>query len=275
MFDQSVTPGSDPSDLGAAATGAERRRLAAIAEHDLIETPSEVEFDEITRLTADLLDAPIALITVVHEHEQYVKSRWGADIGTIPRCVAFCAHTIQSNDLFVVPDTHEDDRFVRNPIVTGGLKIRFYAGAPLITREGLRIGALCVIDTVPRHDFSPADRRILIRLATIVAERLKGRRATVLRSRSDVSERVAAQEACERHNGRANELEEIRIRTRQVIQNVSTLAQRASLLALNAQIEAARAGDAGSVFMTVSAEMNRLARDVETASLTAAKLLDD
>ncbi len=124
-------------------------RLAALRSLDILDTPPEGDFDEITALVAAICRAPVALVSLVDECRQWFKSRVGLEAAETPRDVSFCAHTILGPDLLLVPDAAADPRFADSPLVTG-LGLRFYAGAPLVTPEGHVLGALCVMDHRPR-----------------------------------------------------------------------------------------------------------------------------
>ncbi len=129
----------------------EPQRLDALRRYQILDTAAEDSFDELTRLAAQICKAPVALISFVDAERQWFKSRVGVQDTETAREVAFCARTILSTDLFIVPDAHADERFAANPLVTGPPYVRFYAGAPLITQDGYSLGALCVIDHVPRE----------------------------------------------------------------------------------------------------------------------------
>ena len=154
----------------------ETERLKALGRYAVLDTPPEASFDRITALAARLFSVPIALVSLIDAHRQWFKSCVGMDINApdVDRNIAFCAHTIQQDQALVIPDAIVDPRFVGNPQVTGAPHIRFYAGAPLITSDGFRLGSLCVIDTVP-HQLNDAQVATLESLAAIVIEALEAR----------------------------------------------------------------------------------------------------
>jgi len=129
----------------------ENARLEALRSCHLLDTKTESAYDDLTRLASYLCGTPIATITLIDAERQWFKSIQGLAIVETPREHSFCAHAILQFDLMVVPDATLDKRFADNPLVTGEPHIRFYAGTPLITSEGLAIGALCVIDRIPRQ----------------------------------------------------------------------------------------------------------------------------
>ena len=114
----------------------EPSRLEALHQTDVLDTPPETAFDQLTWLASKICGVPVALITLVDTHRQWFKSHQGIDILETPRDVALCAYTILRDDLFVVPDATQDHRFADNPLVAKEPKIRFYAGAPLTTADG-------------------------------------------------------------------------------------------------------------------------------------------
>ncbi|AHM61320.1 GAF sensor signal transduction histidine kinase [Flammeovirgaceae bacterium 311] len=126
-------------------------RLLALQRYQLLDTGSEEQFDDIVKLASQICNTPVSLISLVDSKRQWFKARKNFSIPEISREYAFCAHTILSDELLVIEDATADDRFKNNPLVTGDPDIRFYAGAPLITHDQYRLGALCVIDRIPRN----------------------------------------------------------------------------------------------------------------------------
>ena len=128
----------------------EARRLAHLDRLRIMDTPAEAAFDELVILIAGLCEVPTALISLVDDRRQWFKARVGMEATGGPRSEAFCAHAIRDDALFLVEDTHLDPRFAENPQVISSPMIRAYAGAPLTTSLGTRLGTLCIIDHVPR-----------------------------------------------------------------------------------------------------------------------------
>lgn len=129
----------------------EAERLRALYQYHILDTQPEKDLDDLVQLAASICHAPIALISLVDSDRQWFKSKIGLTETQTARIVAFCSHTILGADLMVVSDALTDDRFANNPMVTGDPSIRFYCGGPLMTPEGHAIGALSVIDRVPRE----------------------------------------------------------------------------------------------------------------------------
>ena len=129
----------------------EKERLADLQSFKILDTPPEEELDNLTQLAAHICATPMAVISLVDASRQWFKARVGVDLTGTPREQAFCAYAILQHDLLIIPDATKDERFARNPLVTSGPKIRFYAGAPLLSPDHHVLGTLCVIDRVPRQ----------------------------------------------------------------------------------------------------------------------------
>lgn len=127
----------------------EKERLLKLKEYNILDTPQEDSFDEIVKLASIICKAPMSTITLIDEKRQWFKAKVGVETNETSREVAFCAHVINGDDLMVVNDALEDERFFDNPLVTDN-DYRFYAGMPLITPDGNKLGTICVIDNVPR-----------------------------------------------------------------------------------------------------------------------------
>ncbi|SEI37542.1 GAF domain-containing protein [Dyadobacter koreensis] len=125
----------------------ESGRLEAIKSYDILDSLPEQEYDDITRLASEICQTPISLISLLDDTRQWFKSNRGLQVRETPIEYAFCSHAISNpNEIFIVPDSRKDPRFSENPLVTGEPYVIFYAGVPLVDRNGFPLGSLCVID---------------------------------------------------------------------------------------------------------------------------------
>ncbi|THF71633.1 sensor domain-containing diguanylate cyclase [Deinococcus sp. Arct2-2] len=150
----------------------EYARLLALAQYEILDTFPEEAFDRVTRLAAHLLKTPVAMVNFVDQHRLWGKAAVGVDPARMPRSEALCAWTILQDTPMVVENAHLDSRFCHNPLVTGDPHIHMYAGAPLTSPSGHRIGTLCVVDDQP-HPLTAADLQALQDLAALVVDELE------------------------------------------------------------------------------------------------------
>ena len=162
-------------------------RLAVLHRQRVLDTPAEAGFDRLARIAAHLFAAPIALVSLIDRERQWFKSAHGVDITETPREQAFCTHAIAARGVLLVPDTHRDERFADNPLVTGGPRFRFYCGAPIILADGTIPGTLCVLDTTPRDDISAEQQACLRDLAAAAASFMEHRYALLRASERDAT----------------------------------------------------------------------------------------
>lgn len=151
----------------------ELARQAALARYEIVGTPSEENFNRFVHIAAQALGMPVAIVTFVDSERQWFKAKRGTDLQWTLRSHAFCDHTIRTDDVLVVPDASRDERFCQNPLVTGAPHIRFYAGAPIVTPDGYRIGSMCVLSPEPLEDFGGAKKQLLRDLAQSVMTELE------------------------------------------------------------------------------------------------------
>lgn len=128
----------------------EAARLQILRDFEILDSGEEIEFDEIVALASKICESEISLISLIDESRQWFKAKVGLAADETERDVAFCAHAINDDKIMEVQDTHEDQRFFDNPLVLDDPRIRFYAGMPLETQDGYRLGTLCVIDSKPK-----------------------------------------------------------------------------------------------------------------------------
>jgi len=152
----------------------EKQRLETLRGYEILDTEPEASFDDLTFLASYLCETPVALISLMDADRQWFKSKVGVSVLETSRDIAFCASAILGPDLFIVPDASQDERFADNPFVVADPKIRFYAGAPLMT-QGQALGTLCVLDQVPR-ELRPEQLQALRALSRQVMAQLDLRR---------------------------------------------------------------------------------------------------
>lgn len=160
----------------------EPERVREIASFALDDWGGDARFDAIVELLRDLCGVPIALVSLVEGERQRFLGKTGIDATETPRSMSFCAHAMLLPEIMVVPDATLDPRFADNPLVTGDPRIRFYAGAPLVSPSGVPLGALCVIDSAPREGLTPIQAQTLRVLAASVVAVLDARREAEART---------------------------------------------------------------------------------------------
>lgn len=152
----------------------EADRLAALHGLRLLDTPPSESIDRVAALTAQVLDVPIALVSLIDASRQWFLARVGVDHTETPRDISFCAHAVQERRLLNIPDATQDVRFAANPMVTGEPRVRAYLGVPLYSRAGHAVGTLCAIDGRPRH-FDAGEVRALTQFAKVLEDLLHAR----------------------------------------------------------------------------------------------------
>ena len=129
----------------------ETQRLLSLHSLRLLDTPDEERFDRVTRMARRMFGVDTCLVSLVDGNRQWFKSKTGLDACETGRDISFCGHAILTDQVFIVEDTLQDERFADNPLVTGPPNIRFYAGVPIKSPDGQRIGTLCLIHPEPRQ----------------------------------------------------------------------------------------------------------------------------
>jgi diguanylate cyclase (GGDEF)-like protein len=128
----------------------ESTRIDTLRSLNILDTSPEERFDRLTRLAKRLFGVPIALVSLVDSNRQWFKSCQGLEASEMPRTTSFCGHAILGDEILMISDTAQDERFHDNPLVTGDPAVRFYAGIPLTVPNGSKLGTLCLIDREPR-----------------------------------------------------------------------------------------------------------------------------
>ena len=178
----------------------EAERVSELHSYSVLDTPPEAAFDDITKLAGYICQTPISLVSLVDKERMWFKSKIGLAASEIPRIDGFCSSAICQENLLIVPDATANPRLASQPLVIFQPKLRFYAGAPLTTPRGHRIGTLCVIDTIPRN-LSQEQAEALQSLARTVIAQLELRRSVrnsmesitgrLIRAQDDERRRIA------------------------------------------------------------------------------------
>ncbi|TNC52385.1 PAS domain S-box protein [Rubellimicrobium rubrum] len=186
---------STMTGVGGEPSWSEEERLRALNRYSILGSERETLFDEVARLAADICEAPVAMVGFITADRHWLKAEIGVGSRDLPLETSFCRHAIQDSGLFVVPDLAQDPRFAQNPFVTGEPGVRFYAGAPLLTPEGVPLGTVCIFDTVPRPDgLDERPARLLRTLARHVMTELELRRALAERDAEITAARYREEE---------------------------------------------------------------------------------
>lgn len=151
----------------------EALRMKDLQTYGILDSENEKEYDDLVELASQICDCPIALITFVDKDRQWFKARKELVETQTSRDVAFCSHTILQNEVMIVTDTKPDERFSDNPLVTGELQIGFYAGAPIYSSSGFKLGSVCVIDHIKKHELSDKQKNALKIIAQQVSKLLE------------------------------------------------------------------------------------------------------
>lgn len=165
-------------------------RLAALKRYNILDTLPEHAFDDATKLVSYICGVPIAHISFIDETRQWFKSEIGIGVSEVPREITFCRYTIMDSAMVEIPDTHLNERFKDDPNVTGGFKVRFYAGVPLTTPDGFNIGTICAIDHVAK-ELNENQRNALAIVAKHVINQLElGTKNSQLGAQKKIAERA-------------------------------------------------------------------------------------
>ncbi len=180
-------------------TDKESKRLETLHNLHILDTFDEVEFDDLTRLAAEICGVPISVISLLDADRHWFKSKVGLDFDEVPRGMSICSHTVLQNELFVVPNTCEDERFAEHPSVKGEMNVRFYAGVPLITNNDDVLGTLCVLDRVPR-ELRPEQKEALLALArqTMKLINLRQQANELAESNKELNREISERESIEK-----------------------------------------------------------------------------
>lgn len=181
-----------------AEDGPEAARLEKLEEYEILDTPNEESFDRVARLISQIFGVEVGIVSMIDGHRQWYKAIHGLASRETNLSETFCRHTMQGDAALVVPDATLDPRFADNPMVTGEPRVRFYAGVPLCTADGYKLGTLCAIDSKPR-EFGGKDIAILEDLARVVIHELELSRQAAVDTLTGALSRVAFKSEARRH----------------------------------------------------------------------------
>lgn len=199
----------------------ELERLAALKRYNILDTLPENAFDDATKLVSYICGVPIAHISFIDETRQWFKSEIGVGVSEVPREISFCQYTIMDSKMVEIPDTFLNERFKDDPNVTGGFKVRFYAGVPLTTPDGYSIGTLCAIDHVTK-ELNENQRNALSIVAKHVINQLELRTKNI---ELDIQKKIAERAVLAKDSFLANMSHEIRTPLNAIIGFTDLLAQ--------------------------------------------------
>ncbi len=148
-------------------------RIKDLESYDILDSIDEKEYDDLVELASQICDCPIALVSLVDKERQWFKAKKQLDATETIRDIAFCSHTILQNEVMIVSDAKSDERFFDNPLVTGELQIGFYAGAPIFSSSGYKLGTVCVIDHLKKDTLTESQKKALKIIAQQVSKLLE------------------------------------------------------------------------------------------------------
>ena len=199
----------------------ELERLAALKRYNILDTLPDHAFNDATKLVSYICGVPIAHISFIDESRQWFKSEIGIGVSEVPREITFCQYTIMDSKMVEISDTFLNDQFKDDPNVTGGFKIRFYAGIPLTTPDGYNIGTICAIDHVSK-ELNENQRNALSIVAKHVINQLELRTKNI---ELDAQRKIAERAVLAKDSFLANMSHEIRTPLNAIIGFTDLLAQ--------------------------------------------------
>lgn len=150
----------------------EKNRIENLHKYEILDTPPDGAYDEITLLATKIFNVPIAIISIVDTERVWFKSTYGIDAEEVPRSSGLCGSAVMSDEIYVVEDARKDPRTIANPLVAGIMGFQFYAAAPLKTLDGYNLGTICIIDKEPRT-LDIREKSMLYQLSRIVMDQME------------------------------------------------------------------------------------------------------